>query len=81
MKKVEYDRRKDMTKKAYRELQRANRVVNGMNTGTITMKTAKNPSRQENKKNLKKMLDRMDYQQYSSYRKRGKQYGLSSNTI
>jgi len=61
MKKVEYDRRKDMTKKAYRELQRANRIVNEMNTGTITMKTAKNPSRQENKKNLKKMLDRMDY--------------------
>jgi len=61
MKKIEYNRRKDMTKKAYRELQRANRVVNGMNTGTIIMKTAKNPSRQENKKNLKKMLDRMDY--------------------
>ena len=56
-----YDRRKDMTKKAYRELQKSQRVVNGMNTGTRTMKTAKNPSRQENKKNLKKMLDNSDY--------------------
>ena len=56
-----YDRRKDMTKKAYRELQKSQRVVNGMNTGTRTMKTAKNPSRQENKKNLKKMLDNNDY--------------------
>lgn len=56
-----YDRRKDMTKKAYRELQKSQRVVNGMNTGTRTMKTAKNPSRQENKKNLQKMLDNSDY--------------------
>ena len=56
-----YDRRKDMTKKAYRELQKSQRVVNSMNTGTRTMKTAKNPSRQENKKNLKKMLDNSDY--------------------
>lgn len=56
-----YDRRKDMTKKVYRELQKSQRVVNGMNTGTRTMKTAKNPSRQENKKNLKKMLDNSDY--------------------
>lgn len=56
-----YDRRKDMTKKAYKELQKSQRVVNGMNTGTRTMKTAKNPSRQENKKNLQKMLDNYDY--------------------
>lgn len=56
-----YDRRKDMTKKAYKELQKSQRVVNGMNTGTRTMKTAKNPSRQENKKNLQKMLDNYNY--------------------
>lgn len=56
-----YDRRKDMTKKAYKELQKSQRVINGMNTGTRTMKTAKNPSRQENKKNLQKMLDNYDY--------------------
>ena len=52
-----YDRRKDMTKKAYKELQKLNRVSVSMNTGTRTMKSAKYPSRQENKINLKKMLD------------------------
>lgn len=40
-KKFVYDGRKDMTKKAYKELQKRNRVVVNMNTGTITMKTAK----------------------------------------
>lgn len=60
-KKFVYDGRKDMTKKAYKELQKRNRVVVNMNTGTITMKTAKNPSRQENKRNLKKMIDNKDY--------------------
>lgn len=60
-KKFTYDRRKDMTKRQWAELQKSKRVVNGMNTGTITMKTAKNPSRQENKRNLKKMLDNSDY--------------------
>ena len=40
-----------MTKKAYKELQKRKRVVANMNTGTITMKTVKNPFRQENKRN------------------------------
>lgn len=50
------DRRKDMTKKAYKEMQKKNRVINGFNTGTRTMKTAKNPSRQMQKKTLQKMI-------------------------
>ena len=54
-----YNRKKDMTKKAYKELQKQARVLVPMNTGARDMKTAKNPSRQENKKNLKKMLDNM----------------------
>lgn len=54
-----YNRKKDMTKKAYKELQKQARVLVPMNTGTRDMKTAKNPSRQENKRNLKKMLDTM----------------------
>lgn len=49
--------RKSMTKKAYKELQKNQRVLNGFNTGTRTMKTAKNPSR----KNLKNRLDRYEY--------------------
>lgn len=60
-KKFAHDERKDMTKKAYKELQKRKRVTVNMNTGTITMKTAKNPSRQENKRNLKKMIDNEDY--------------------
>lgn len=60
-KKFAHDERKDMTKKAYKELQKRKRVAIGMNTDTITMKTAKNPSRQENKRNLKKMIDNEDY--------------------
>ena len=60
-KKFAHDERKDMIKKAYKELQKRKRVTVNMNTGTITMKTAKNPSRQENKRNLKKMIDNEDY--------------------
>lgn len=53
---MNYDRRKDMTKKAFKEMQKKNRVMNGFNTGTRTMKTAKNPSRQMQKKTLQKMI-------------------------
>lgn len=60
-KKFIYDERKSMTKKAYKKLQKRKRVVANMNTDTITMKTAKNPSRQENKRNLKKMIDNNNY--------------------
>ena len=44
--------RKEMTKKAWLELQKSHRVVNGMNTGTRIMKSAKYPSRQELKREL-----------------------------
>lgn len=51
-----YDK-KSMTKKAWKEKQKEQRVLNGFNTGTRSMKSAKYPSRQENKKELQKMLD------------------------
>jgi hypothetical protein len=56
MKKM-YDK-KSMTKKAWKEKQKQNRVVNGFNTGTRTMKTAKNPTRADFKKELRKALDK-----------------------
>lgn len=52
-----YDK-KSMTKKAWKEKQKQNRVVNGFNTGTRTMKTAKNPTRTDFKKELRKALDK-----------------------
>lgn len=56
-----FNDKKLMTKKAWKEKQKALRVMNGFNTGTRDMKTEKYPSRQENKKELKKMLDKADY--------------------
>ena len=44
-----HDRRKDMTKKAWKEMQKANRATNGMNTGTRTMQTDKKPTRARQK--------------------------------
>ena len=44
-----YNRRKDMTKKAWKSLQKQNRVTNGFNTGTRTMKSDKHPSRARRK--------------------------------
>ena len=44
-----YNRRKDMTKKAYKTMQKQNRVTNGFNTGTRTHKTDKHPSRARRK--------------------------------
>lgn len=44
-----YNRRKDMTKKAWKELQKQNRATNGFNTGTRTMKSDKHPSRARRK--------------------------------
>ena len=46
---VMYNRRKDMTKKAFKELQKQNRATNGFNTGTRTMKSDKHPSRARRK--------------------------------
>jgi lipopolysaccharide biosynthesis glycosyltransferase len=44
-----HDRRKDMSKKAWKELQKQNRATNGFNTGTRTMKSDKYPSRARRK--------------------------------
>lgn len=46
-----------MTKKQMKAKNNKNRVLVPFNTGTRTMKSAKYPTRQENKKNFKKMLD------------------------
>lgn len=48
--------KKTMTKKAYKELQKSRRAVNGFNTGTRTMKTDKKPSRQMQKKEVMNMI-------------------------
>lgn len=42
--------KKAMTKKAWKEKQKALRIVSGMNLGTRDMKSAKYPTRQERKK-------------------------------
>ena len=44
-----YNRRKDYSKKAWKELQKQNRATNGFNTGTRTHKTDKHPSRARRK--------------------------------
>ena len=46
------DLRKTMTKKQWIALQKSHRAVNGFNTGTRTMKSAKYPSRQELKRSV-----------------------------
>ena len=46
---MNHDRRKDMSKKAWKELQKQNRATNGFNTGTRTMKSDKHPSRARRK--------------------------------
>ena len=51
-----YNRRKDMTKKKWKEKQKANRVINGFNTGTRDMKTNKKPSRAKEKEELQKEI-------------------------
>ena len=60
MKVIEFDRRKTMTKKAWKELQKQNRATNGFNTGTRDMKSEKYPTRAE-----QKMLDRKEIQCYN----------------
>lgn len=45
-----YNRRKEMSKRAWKELQKQNRATNGFNTGTRTMKSDKHPSRARRKK-------------------------------
>lgn len=54
-----YNRRKDMTKRAWQELQKQNRATNGFNTGTRTMQTDKTPTRARQKE-----LDRKEVNNY-----------------
>ena len=54
---MEYDRRKDFTKKAYEAIQKSRRVRTEINTGTRTMKTEKHPSRAMEKEGLRKIID------------------------
>lgn len=53
-----YDIRKDMTKKAYKEMKKANRAMNGFNTGERPFENKKNPSRAKSKRNFQKDLDK-----------------------
>ncbi len=48
--------KKGMSKKALREYYKAQRVVNGMNTGTRTHKTAKDYNRRDNQRVIAKAL-------------------------
>ena len=52
-----YDRRKDMTKKQWLELQKKNRATNGFNTGTRDMKSEKYPTRARQKELDRKAVD------------------------
>ena len=44
-----YNRKKDMTKKAWKEMQKAKRATSGFNIGTRTMQTDKKPTRARQK--------------------------------
>lgn len=48
--------KKSMSKRGLREYHKAQRVVNSMNTGTRTHKTAKDYNRRESKREVRKML-------------------------
>lgn len=52
-----YNRRKDMTKKQWLELQKKNRVMNDFNTGTRDMKSEKYPTRARQKELNRKAVD------------------------
>jgi hypothetical protein len=52
-----YDKRKEMTKRAWKELQKQHRVTNGFNTGTRDMKSDKYPTRARQKE-----IDRREMQ-------------------
>ena len=57
---MNYNRRKDMTKRAWKELQKKSRSTNGFNTGTRDMKSEKYPTR-----NRQKILDRKEIKEYN----------------
>lgn len=54
---MNYDRRKDYTKKKWRELQKQNRATNGFNTGTRDMKSEKYPTRAEQKEIIRREVN------------------------
>lgn len=49
--------KKDMTKKAWTNMQKSHRVTNGFNTGTRDMKSEKYPSRARQKEIDRKGID------------------------
>ena len=55
-----YNRKKDMTKKAWKQEQKKHRVTNGFNTGTRDMQSEKYLSR-----NKQKILDRKEIKEYN----------------
>ena len=57
---MNYDKRKDMTKKAWKQEQKKHRVTNGFNTGTRDMQSEKYPSR-----NKQKILHRKEIKEYN----------------
>lgn len=55
MREIKFDIRKTMTKKAFKEMQKNSRNLNGFNTGTRDMKSAKNPTRSVRKAEMRKI--------------------------
>lgn len=55
MREIKFDIRKTMTKKAFKEMQKNSRNLNGFNTGTRDMKSAKSPSRSTRKAETRKI--------------------------
>ncbi len=55
----EFNDKKLMTKKAWKQKQKRKRVLNNMNTGTRNMKTNKRPTRAKEKENLREVLDNL----------------------
>lgn len=55
MREIKFDIRKTMTKKAFKEMWKNSRNLNGFNTGTRDMKTAKSLSRSTRKAETRKI--------------------------
>jgi len=55
----EFNDKKLMTKKAWKQKQKRKRVLNNMNTGTRDMKSNKRPTRAKEKEKLREALDNL----------------------
>ena len=55
----EFNDKKLMTKKAWKQKQKRKRVLNNMNTGTRDMKSNKRPTRAKEKEKLREVLDNL----------------------